>query len=133
MTEKLWLLVDTKPLLQSNNHDIISHVIQIAIKILLCPFSSPYKNISGPCDVFHSDKKTSSQAAYIVGTDGTKGWRTPWRTEPEPEAGEPQVHMQPVKGLPFMVISVVQRHNCGSHPDKVELYILKRDIFCQLD
>lgn len=41
--------------------------------------------------MFHSDKKTSSQAAYFVGTDGAEGGRIAWRTEPEPEAGEPQV------------------------------------------
>lgn len=41
--------------------------------------------------MFHSDKKTSSQAAHFVGTDGTEGWRIARRTEPEPEAGEPQV------------------------------------------
>lgn len=41
--------------------------------------------------MFHSDKKTSAQAAYFVGTDGTEGRRIARRTEPEPEAGEPQV------------------------------------------
>lgn len=41
--------------------------------------------------MFHPDKKTSSQAPYSVGPDGTEGWRTTRRTEPEPEAGEPQV------------------------------------------
>lgn len=41
--------------------------------------------------MFHSDKKTSSQAAYFVGTDGAEGGRIARRTEPEPEAGEPQV------------------------------------------
>lgn len=48
--------------------------------------------------MFHSDQETSSQAAYFVGTDGTKGWRTAWRAEPEPEAGEPEVHVPPVQG-----------------------------------
>lgn len=41
--------------------------------------------------MFYSDKKTSSQAAHFVGTDGTEGRRIARRTEPEPEAGEPQV------------------------------------------
>lgn len=44
--------------------------------------------------MFHSDKKTSAQAAYFVRTDGTEGRRIAWRTEPEPEAGEPQVSFE---------------------------------------
>lgn len=85
--------VDTKDLGQYDAV-LVNHT---AAKMLRCLFSSSYKNISGPCDVFHSDEETSSQAAYFVGTDGTKGWRIAWRTEPEPEAGEPQVHVLPVQ------------------------------------
>lgn len=57
----------------------------------MCSVSSAYSDIPGSRDVFHSDEKTGSQAAHPAGTDGTEGWRTAWRTEPEPETGESQV------------------------------------------
>lgn len=58
----------------------------------LCFFSSVDSDVPGSCDVFYSDEETGSQTAHLAGPDGTKGWRTAWRTEPEPETGEPQVH-----------------------------------------
>lgn len=74
-----------------NSYNPTLLIVHVAVQLLLCHFSPPDKNVSGPRDVFHSDKKTSSQAAYFVGADGAEGWRTTRRTEPEPEAGEPQV------------------------------------------
>lgn len=58
----------------------------------MCFASSADSDIPGSCDVFHSDEETGSQTAHPSGTDGTEGWRITWRTEPEPETGEPQVH-----------------------------------------
>lgn len=88
------------------HHAVILHavrkgVLHVSSHLLVCRFSSPDKNISGPRDVFHSDKKTSSQAAYFVGTDGTEGRRIARRTEPEPEAGEPQVSYEHNRLIPF--------------------------------
>lgn len=88
------MLVETQDLL---HHDVI-RAVPPAAQRLPCRFSSPDQNVPGPCDVLHSDQETSSQAAYSVGTDGTQGWRIAWRTEPEPEAGEPEVRVLPVKG-----------------------------------
>ncbi len=61
---------------------------------VVCFVSSANSDISGSRDVFHSDKETGSQTAHPAGTDGTEGGGAAWRTEPEPEIREPQVHTQ---------------------------------------
>lgn len=61
--------------------------------------------------MFHSDQKTSSQAAYSVGTDGTEGRRIARRTEPEPEAGEPQVSSNSFLLVVIPGIDETIRHN----------------------
>lgn len=55
-------------------------------------FSSFDQDLPGSCDGVHSDQETGSQTPHPAGAGGSEGWRTPWRTESEPETGEPQVY-----------------------------------------
>lgn len=55
-------------------------------------FSFADADFPGSCDVFYSDKETGSQTAHLARLDGTESWRTTWRTEPNSETGESQVH-----------------------------------------
>lgn len=48
-------------------------------------------DLPGPRDGVHPDPETGPPAAHPAGPAGPEGRGAAWRTEPEPETGEPQV------------------------------------------